>query len=173
MSWLDQLRSRFQGRRAILNDPRQRIGNCSVDLSGFPTERLILDVDKLIRNDPFASQIINPREQICDLIVFFDHSGTPSATLIEAKGTRYEAFGDEFKAVDQIKSSNTVLVRAIDECSIELPTLSITGAVVTGSLNHGAFMRPDLQATASDAEIRIVVAGTGTDVFDQLFGRYR
>ena len=173
MSWLDQLRSRFQGRRAILDDPRQRIGNCAVNLSGFPTDRLILDVDRLIQNDPWVSHVIDRREQRCDLIVFFDHSGTPSVTLIEAKGTRYEAFGDEFKAVEQIKSSNTVLVRAVEECSIELPTLSITGAVVTGSLNYGGFMRPDLQATASDAEIPIVVAGTGTDVFDQLFGRYR
>ena len=173
MSWLDELRIRFRGRRAIRDDPRQQVGNCVVDLSGFPSQRLILDVDKLIENDAFARQIINRREQRCDLIVFFDHSGTPSVTLIEAKGTRYEAFGDEFKAVEQIKSSNTVLVRAVEECNIELPTLSITGAVVTGSLNYGGFMRPDLQSTASDAEIRIVVAGTGSDVFDQLFGRYR
>ncbi len=172
MTWLDQLRSRFQGRRAILNDPRQRIGNCSVDLSGFPTDRLILDVDQLIQNDAWASQIIN-REQRCDLIVFFDHSGTPSATLIEAKGTRYEAFGDEFKAIEQIKSSNTVLGRAINECSIDLPTLSITGAVVTGSLNSGAFMRPDLRNAAGKAEIDITVVGTGTNVFDQLFEPYR
>ena len=169
MNWLDQLRSRFRGRSVILNDPRQKIVNCQVNLSGFPTNRLILDVDRLIQNDTWVSQVIDRREQRCDLIVFFDHSGIPSVTLVEAKG----AFGDEFKAIEQIKSSNAVLGRAINECSIDLPMLSITGAVVTGSLNHGAFMRPDLQATASDAEIRIVVAGTGTDVFDQLFGRYR
>ena len=157
----------------MLNGPRRRIGKCTVDLSGFPTDRLILDVDRLIQNDTWISQVIDRSEQRCDLIVFFDHSGTPSVTLIEAKGTRYEAFGDEFKAIEQIKSSNAVLGRAIDECSIDLPTLSITGAVVTGSLNSGAFMRPDLRDAAGNAEIDIAVVHTGSDVFDQLFGPYR
>ena len=173
MSWLDQLRSRFQGRRAILNDPRQRIGECAVNLSGFPTDRLILDVDRLIRNDGWTNRIIDRREQRCDLIVFFDHFGTPSVTLIEAKGTRYEAFGDEFKAVEQLKSSHMVLGRAMDECSIDLPTFSVTGAVVTGSLNSGAFMRPDLQVAVSQAEIEIVVVRSESDVFDQLYGPRR
>lgn len=169
MNWLDQLRSRFRGRSAILNDPRQKIVNCQVNLSGFPTNRLILDVDRLIQNDTWVSQVIDRREKRCDLIVFFDQFGIPSVTLVEAKG----AFGDEFKAIEQIKSSNAVLGRAIDECSIDLPMLSITGAVVTGSLNSGAFMLPELQTAVGEAEMDIAVVRTGSDVFDQLFGPYR
>ena len=172
MSWLGELRTRFRGRQAILNDPRQQIRNCRVNLSGFPRERLILDVDKLIENDAFAGQIINRRDQRCDLIIFYSKSGTPAVTLIEAKGTRYEAFGDEFKAVEQIQSSNTVLRRALNACTIDLPEFTITGAIVTGSLNSGAFMRSDLKATVSAAEIDIAVVPSGYDVFDQLFGRY-
>ena len=171
MNWLDELRTRFRGRQAILYDPRRQIENCRVDLSGFPGERLILDVDKLIANDAFARQIIDRREQRCDLIIFYAKSGNPSATLIEAKGTRYEAFGDEFKAVQQIQSSNTVLRRALNACSIDLPEFTITGAVVTGSLNSGALMRTDLKATVSAAEIDIAVVPSGYDVFDYLFGR--
>ena len=172
MSWLDQLRIRFRGRSVILNDPRRQLQNCRVDLSGFPSERLILDVDKLVENDAFAGQIINRRDQRCDLIVFYSKSGTPAVTLIEAKGTRYEAFGDEFKAIEQIQSSNTVLRRALNACTIDLPEFTITGAIVTGSLNSGALMRTDLKSIVSAAEIDIAVVPSGYDVFDQLYGRY-
>ena len=165
MNWLDQLRTRFRGRSVIINDPRQRIGECRVDLSGFPTDRLILDVDKLIENDPFASQIINPHEQRCDLIVFYTESGTPFITLLEAKGTREEAYGDEFKAVNQLRSSCKILRRGLALCSIDLPEFSITGAIVTGSLNSGALMRPDLKASTSTSEIDIKVVPSGFDVF--------
>ena len=173
MNWLDQLRIRFRRLRAIREDPRQRIGSCTVDLSGFPSERLILDVDNLIANDTFAGQIINRREQRCDLIVFFNNSGNPSITLIEAKGTRIEAFGDEFKAIEQLESSHRVMRRALGQCTLDLPELSINGAVVTGSSNSGALMQPNLHAITSTAEIDIKVVPSGSDVFDQLFGRYR
>ena len=172
MNWLNQLRSRFRRRGVIVTNRRKPIGKCIVDLSGFPGDPLILDVDKLIKNDAFSQQIVYQYEQPCDLIVFYSKSGIPSVTLIEAKGTRNEAYGDEFKAVEQIQSSNTVLIRALNDCSIDLPELSITGAAVTGSLNSGALMRSDLKATVSAAEIDIAVVPSGYDVFDQLFGRY-
>ena len=136
-----------------------------VDLSGFPGEPLILDVDKLKENDAFARQIVYQYEQPCDLIVFYSKSEIPSVTLIEAKGTRNEEFEDEFKAVEQIQSCNTVLRRALNDCSVDLPELSVTGAVVTGSLNSGLLMRSDLKATVSAAEIDIKVVPSGFDVF--------
>ncbi len=169
MTWLDQLRTRFRRRQAIRNDPRQQIGNCTVDLSGFPSERLILDVDNLIANDTFARQIVR-REQRCDLIVFYNRSGTPSVTLLEAKGTRQEAFGDEFKAVDQLRSSHTALRRALNQCTIDLPDLAISGAIVTGSLNSGAFMRDDLKTFTAQADIDITVVSSGWDVYREMFG---
>ena len=165
MTWIDQLRTRFRGRRAIINDPNQQIETCKVNLSGFPSERLILDVDKLIDNDAFASQIISRRERRCDLIVFYNNSGMPSVTLIEAKSNRMGHRDDEFKAVEQLASSYRVLRRGLDQCSIDLPEFSISGAVVTGSLNSGALMRPDLKATVSAAEIDIKVVPSGFDVF--------
>ena len=141
------------------------------DLRGFPTDRLIIDVDRLIENDAFASRVIASNEQRCDLIVFFDRSGTPSVTLLEAKGTRQEAFGDEFKAVDQLRSSHTVLIRALDQCTIDLPDLAISGAIVTGSLNSGAFMRDDLKTFTAQADIDITVVSSGWDIYREMFGR--
>lgn len=171
MNWLDQLRTRFRGLSVIINDPNLQIGACNVNLRGFPADRLIIDVDRLITNDAFASRVIASKEQRCDLIVFFDRSGTPSVALLEAKGTRQEAFGDEFKAVDQIRSSNTVLRRALNECDINLPDFAISGAVVTGSLNSGAFMRDDLKAFTATAEIDISVVSSGWDVYREMFDR--
>ena len=171
MNWLDQLRTRFRGRNAILNDPNQQIGACKVNLSGFPADRLIIDVDRLISNDVFASEVIASNEQRCDLIVFYDRSGTPSITLLEAKGTRYEAFGDEFKAVDQLRSSQTVLRRALDRCTIDLPEFAIHGAVVTGSMNSGALMGNDLRTATLTAEVDITVVSSGWDVYREMFGR--
>ena len=170
MNWLDQLRARFRGRRVILNDPQPRRGDCRVNLRGFPSERLILDVDKLIASDALAGQIIERNEQRCDLIVFYNRFGIPSVTLLEAKGTRQEAFGDEFKAVDQLGSSNTVLRKALDQCTIDLPDIEISGAIVTGSLNSGAFMRDDLKTFTAQADIDITVVSSGWDVYREMFG---
>ena len=169
MNWLDQLKIRFHGLGVHHDNPLQQIENCRVDLTGFPSERLILDVDRLIANDEFTRQIISRREQRCDLIVFYTKSGTPSATLIEAKGTRYEAFGDEFKAVDQLRSSHTVLKRALDQCTIDLPEFAISGAIVTGSMNSGVLMGSDLRNATRIAEIDIAVVPSGYDVFGYLF----
>ena len=168
MNWLDQLKTRFHGRGVHHDNPLQQIENCRVDLSGFPNDRLILDVDRLIANDEFARQIISRHEQRCDLIVFYSKSGTPSATLVEAKGTRQEAFGDEFKAIDQLRSSHTVLERALDQCTIGLPEFAISGAIVTGSMNSGALMGNDLRTATRDAEIDIAVVPSGYDVFGYL-----
>ena len=165
MNWLEQLKTRFHGRGVHHDNPLQRIENCLVDLRGFPSERLILDVDKLNDNDAFVSRIISRREQRCDLIVFYDNSGAPSVTLIEAKSNRKGRRDDEFKAVEQLTSSHRILRRGLDQCSIDLPEFSITGAVVTGSLNSGALMRPDLKATVSAAEIDIKVVPSGFDIF--------
>ena len=173
MNWLDQLRSRFRRRGVrgvIVTNRRKPIGKCVVDLSGFPGEPLILEVDRLIQNDAFARQIVYQYEQPCDLIVFYAKSEIPSVTLIEAKGTRNEAYGDEYKAVEQIQSSNTVLTRALNDCSIDLPDLSVTGAVVTGSLNSGAFMRDDLKTFTAEADIDITVVSSGSDVYREMFG---
>ncbi len=156
----------------ILNDPRQRILDCKVDLSGFPGDRLILDVDKLVTNDTFVNDIIKASEQRCDLIVFHTRSGVPSATLLEAKGTRYEAFGDELKAVGQLRSSHTVLQRALNHCNIDLPQFSVTGAIVTGSMNSGAWAQSDLLIAIREAEIEIELVPSGFDVYRQMFGGY-
>ncbi len=139
-------------------------------MSGFPGERLILDVDKLIANDAFARQIIKRREQRCDLIVFYAKSGTPSATLIEAKGTRYEAFDDESKAIDQLESSYRVLRRGFDLCAIDMPEFAISGAIVTGSVTQGV-LRPGLATAISAAEIEITLVPSGWDVYLEMFGR--
>ncbi|MCY4475516.1 MAG: hypothetical protein OXC83_08800 [Chloroflexi bacterium] len=171
MTWLDQLRTRFRGLGVIVPKGRKPIENCVVNLSGFPGDPLILDVDKLISNDAFARQIVYQYEQPCDLIVFHAKLETPSVTLIEAKGTRNEAYGDEYKAVDQLSSSSSVLDRAIDDCSIALPQFHVTGAVVTGSSNSGAMLSTDLAIYAAKADIDVVVVTSGWDVHLQMFGR--
>lgn len=171
MTWLVQLRTRFRGRSAILNNPRQRIVNCQVNLSGFPTNRLILDVDKLIANDPFVGQAIKASDPRCDLIVFFADAGNASVTLLEAKSNRRESYGDELKAVSQLRSSYLALTRALNSCSMNLPEFSFTGAIVTGSLNSGAWIQSDLRGAIQASPIDISVVPSGFDVYRQMFGR--
>ena len=175
MNWLKQLRQRLQGRRVIDNKSRHQIERCTVDLSGFPKERLILDVDKLGRSyDPFIRNILRSDEMRCDLIVFYaGTTGRPSATVIEAKGTRNEAFGHELKAVEQLKSSHEILKRTLGDCDMDLPDFSVTGVIVTSSLNSGAWAQKELLDAMRNADIDIRSVPSGWDVYRELFGRSR
>lgn len=173
MNWLKQLRQRLRRQGIIVSNPRHQIGRCTVDLSGFPNERLILDVDKLGRsNDQFIRNILRSDEMRCDLIVFYaGTTGRPSATVIEAKGTQNEAFGHELKAVDQLISSHEILKRALDDCDMDLPDFSVTGVIVTGSLNSGAWAQKDLLDAMRNADIEIKSVPSGWNVYRELSGR--
>lgn len=175
MNWLGQLRQRLRRRGIIVSNPCHQIGRCTVDLSGFPNERLILDVDKLRKsNDRFIRNIVRSDEMRCDLIVFYaGTTGRPAATVIEAKGTQNEAFGYELKAVDQLISSHEILKRALDDCDMDLPHFSVTGVIVTGSLNSGAWAQKELLNAMRNADIDIQSVPSGWDVYRQLFDRAR